>query len=307
MKLAVQVWRNRGEQRVKVVALEDAYHGDTFGAMAAGARSLFSAPFDEMLFSVERLSIRGDAADLERAEELFRSGEVACFIFEPLVQGAGGMRMYEARVLDQYCEIAKRYGVLCIADEVMTGFGRTGELFACNEMTHRPDLVCLSKGITSGTLPLAVTMCREDLFQEFVSPDHSRTFFHGHTFTANPIACAVALASLDILLSAESVAARDRIAASHTHFIQSLEGLAGVEAPRSRGTICAFDAISSAGKGYGSAVAQRAREFFSERGVLLRPLGNVVYCMPPYCYTDEELQRTYSAMYDFAVAMQEAG
>lgn len=302
IKLAVQVWQHRGERRLKVVALEDAYHGDTFGAMAAGARGIFSAPFDEMLFSVERISIRGDARDLERVEELCRGGEVACFLFEPLVQGAGGMRMYDASVLDAYCEVFQRHGVLCIADEVMTGFGRTGELFACAAMKRAPELVCLSKGITSGTLPLAVTMCREALFREFVSPDHSRTFFHGHTFTANPIACAVALRSLDILLSDESIANRTRIAASHERFIESLARVETAQAPRARGTICAFDAVSSSGTGYSSAIAQRAREFFIERGVLLRPLGNVVYCMPPYCYTDAELQRTYEAMYDFAGA-----
>lgn len=306
IKLAVQVWQHRGERRLKIVALEDAYHGDTFGAMAAGARSIFSAPFDDLLFSVERLSIRGDTLDQERVEELCREGDVACFVFEPLVQGAGGMRMYDASVLDAYCEVFQRHGVLCIADEVMTGFGRTGELFACGEMKASPDLVCLSKGITSGTLPLAVTMCRESLFREFISPDHSRTFFHGHTFTANPIACAVALKSLELLLSDESVAARRRIAASHKTFVQTLSDVDTAQAARSRGTIIAFDAVSSAGTGYSSAVAQRAREFFIERGVLLRPLGNVVYCMPPYCYTDEELQRTYEAMYEFAGAMREA-
>ena len=299
LKLSVQRWRNRGERRSTIVALHGGYHGDTFGAMAVGARSIFSEPFNEMLFSVEYLSIEGTPDDIERCEALCKSGDVACFIFEPLVQGAGGMRFVEAAVLDRYCEVFQRYGALCIADEVMTGFGRTGPLFASSELTAAPDLICLSKGITSGTLPLAVTLCRDDLYQEFVSSDHSRTFFHGHTFTANPIACAVALASLEITKSDECTAQRVCIEQAHTECIRRLGGHTHVVSPRVKGTILAVDLVGEGVKGYRNALAQQAREFFIERGVLLRPLGDVLYCMPPYCFSDEELARTHAAIEEF--------
>ena len=299
LKLSVQLARNRGARKTTIVALEGGYHGDTFGAMAVGARSIFSAPFDELLFSVEYLSIDGTLADIERCEALCKKGDVACFIFEPLVQGAGGMRFVEAKVLDRYCEIFQRHGALCIADEVMTGFGRTGALFATSEMSVAPDLICLSKGITSGTLPLAVTLCRDSLYREFISNDHSRTFFHGHTFTANPIACAVALTSLEITLSDECVAQRKRIEQAHTLCAERVLGHPRVRNPRVKGTILALDLVSDGLKGYRSGIAQQAREFFIERGVLLRPLGDVLYFMPPYCFSDDELSRVHVAIEEF--------
>ncbi len=300
LKLAVQRARHRGEKRATFLALEGAYHGDTFGAMAVGARSIFSAPFEEMLFSVEFLSPEGTERDMERARSACRSGEVAGFIFEPLVQGVAGMRMHDPGVLDRYASIVREYDGLCIADEVMTGFGRTGGLFASGEMTVAPDIICLSKGLTSGTLPLAVTMCREDLFSEFISHDHSRTFFHGHTYTANPIACTVALASLDLTTSTGCDEARARIAASHQRFVGRLRGEDGLSSPRAQGTIVACDLETAESGGYQHTAAQRARDFFIERGVLLRPLGNVVYFMPPYCVSDDELSRGYEAIVDFA-------
>jgi adenosylmethionine-8-amino-7-oxononanoate aminotransferase len=299
LKLSVQLARNRGARKTTIVALEGGYHGDTFGAMAVGARSIFSAPFDELLFSVEYLSIDGTLADIERCEALCKKGDVACFIFEPLVQGAGGMRFVEAKVLDLYCEIFQRHGALCIADEVMTGFGRTGALFATSELSVAPDLICLSKGITSGTLPLAVTLCRDSLYREFISNDHSRTFFHGHTFTANPIACAVALTSLEITLSDECVAQRKRIEQAHTLCAERVLGHPRVRNPRVKGTILALDLVSDGLKGYRSGIAQQAREFFIERGVLLRPLGDVLYFMPPYCFSDDELSRVHVAIEEF--------
>jgi adenosylmethionine-8-amino-7-oxononanoate aminotransferase len=267
--------------------------------MAVGARSVFTNAFEDLLFSVEYLSPEGGDAEVSRCEDLARQGDVACFIFEPSVQGAGGMKFIDPAVLDRYCAIFQRSGALCIADEIMTGFGRTGPLFATSEMVVAPDLVCLSKGLTSGTLPLAVTMCREAVFREFVSDDHSRTFFHGHTFTANPIACAVALASLDISESGACANQRTRINRAHCEFAERMRGRSGIEEVRVRGTILAFDVVTREAGGYVSPVAQQARQFFIDRGVLLRPLGNVVYCMPPYCVTEEELVVVYAALEDF--------
>jgi adenosylmethionine-8-amino-7-oxononanoate aminotransferase len=300
LKMAIQWWFNQGQKRTTIVALEDSYHGDTFGAMAAGARGLFTKPFDQMLFDVRRISTSGSPKELEQLEALCGSGNVAAFIFEPLVQGAGGMQMYDASVLNRYVEICKRHGVLCIADEVMTGFGRTGPLFASSVLNQAPDLICLSKGLTNGSVPLAITACSEDIFQGFVSADYSRTFFHGHTYTGNPVAAAIALASLTLSLSDDCEQSRKRINRAHQTCASILREIPGVSAARVTGTILAFDLTDPNSQGYTSSIRNAAIEFFVQRGVLLRPLGNIVYCMPPYCITDSELARIHEQIIHFA-------
>lgn len=300
LKMAVQWWFNRGERRSTIVALEDSYHGDTFGAMAAGARGLFTRPFDPMLFEVKHISIQCSQADLDLLEELCRSKQVAAFIFEPLVQGAGGMRMYNAEILNRYTAVCKQYGVLCIADEVMTGFGRTGPLFASSTLSVQPDIVCLSKGLTNGSVPLAITACTEAVFQGFFSPDHSRTFFHGHTFTGNPIAAAIALASLELSLSDDCTEARKRIHYAHRSCANALRSVPGVTSVRVTGTILALDVLDASSQGYVSSIRDRAMKFFRKKGILLRPLGNVVYCMPPYCTTEAQLARIHESIIEFA-------
>jgi adenosylmethionine-8-amino-7-oxononanoate aminotransferase len=300
IKMAVQWWFNRGEHRPVILALEDSYHGDTFGAMAAGARGLFTKPFDPLLFDVRHLSTRGSQEDLDLLEGLCHSRQAAAFIFEPLVQGAGGMRMYTAEVLNRYATVCRQYGVLCIADEVMTGFGRTGPLFASSTLSTPPDIVCLSKGLTNGSIPLAITACTEEVFQGFVSPDHSRTFFHGHTYTGNPIAAAIALASLKLTLSETCSEARTRINNAHIGCAETLRSIQGVTSVRVTGTILAFDVAENRSQGYLSSIRDRAMKFFRKNGVLLRPLGNVVYCMPPYCTTEAELHRIHTSIIEFA-------
>jgi adenosylmethionine-8-amino-7-oxononanoate aminotransferase len=299
LKMSVQYWHNQGQRRTRIVALDHSYHGDTFGAMATGARGIFAAPFEDMLFGVDRLSTEGTEEDLARCRELCASGQVAAFIFEPKVQGAGGMRVYPSAVLDSYLDLFRAHGVVCIADEVMTGFGRTGPLFACAEMRNPPDVICLSKGLTGGTLPLAVTACRNEIFEAFRSREHSRTFFHGHTYTANPVACAVARASLKLTLAAACEARRAEIQRRHTAFLERLTEFSHITEPRVAGTIVAFTVQDPKSQGYTSSVAQRALRFFRQRGVLLRPLGNVVYFMPPYCISDAELEVVYDAIVDF--------
>jgi adenosylmethionine-8-amino-7-oxononanoate aminotransferase len=300
LKMAIQWWFNQGQKRTTIVALEDSYHGDTFGAMAAGARGLFTKPFDQMLFDVRRISTDGTPNDLEQLEALCSSGNVAAFIFEPLVQGAGGMKMYDASVLNRYVDICKRHGVLCIADEVMTGFGRTGPLFASSVLNQAPDLICLSKGLTNGSVPLAITACSEDIFQGFVSADYSRTFFHGHTYTGNPVAAAIALASLTLSLSDECAQSRQRIHDAHQKCAAMLREIPGVSSARVTGTILAVDLTDANNRGYTSSIRNAAITFFVRHGVLLRPLGNIVYCMPPYCITDAELARIHEQMVNFA-------
>jgi adenosylmethionine-8-amino-7-oxononanoate aminotransferase len=300
--MAVQSWKNRGESRIRILSLEHGYHGDTFGAMAVGARGLFSLAFEELMFDVEHLGTEGLDDDVARCETLCAQGDVAAFIFEPRVQGAEGMRMYPLTVLDRYMEICRRHGVVCIADEVMTGFGRAGPLFVSSDLRVTPDIVCLSKGLTSGTLPLAMTLCGEKLFESFRSHDFGKTFFHGHTFTANPIACAAALASVRLAAGGECTERRDRIARAHSRCGRELERYAGISNVRQAGTILAFDVRVDETSGYASTVREETNEFFLERGILLRPLGNVVYFLPPYCITEQELGRVHDALLEFAAA-----
>ena len=203
LKMALQYFYNRGQKhKTRIIAFENAYHGDTFGAMSAGGRNLFNAPFQELLFDVVHIPIpnsENTEGVLQQFETIAAAGDVAAFIFEPLVQGSAGMLMYEAEPLDALLAIAKAHHIICIADEVMTGFGRTGKMFACNYLTQLPDIICLSKGITGGFLPLGVTACTATIYNAFYDNDLTKAFFHGHSYTANPISCAAAVASLEIL------------------------------------------------------------------------------------------------------------
>ncbi|UFH54591.1 adenosylmethionine--8-amino-7-oxononanoate transaminase [Spirosoma sp. KNUC1025] len=296
LKMAFQYWHNLGRPRRKVVALENAYHGDTFGAMAVGGRSAFTAPFAPFLFDVDYLPVPTTGTEsnvLERAEALL-TDEVAAFIVEPLVQGAGGMNMYEPETLDKLFQLARRNGSLIIADEVMTGFGRTGQLFASDYLVEKPDLMCLSKGITGGTMALGVTACTQTIYDAFLSTDKHKTLFHGHSFTANPLACAAALASMDLLLRPETQASIQRIAKNHADFAKHLASKDTVENIRQRGTLLAFDLVAGEQTSYFNTIRDIAYNFLLDRGVLMRPLGNVLYLMPPYCTTNEQLAYTYS-------------
>lgn len=295
LKMAFQYWHNLGRPRKKIVALENAYHGDTFGAMAVGGRSAFTAPFVPFLFDVNYLPVPVVGQEdgiLQQAEALF-TDEVAAFIAEPLVQGAGGMVMYEPAVLDELFRLARRSGSLIIADEVMTGFCRTGKLFASDYLDEKPDLMCLSKGLTGGTMALGVTTCSQVIYEAFLSDDKHKTLFHGHSFTANPLACTAALASLDLTLSHETGAAIQRIAESHAEFAARLITYPTVENVRQRGTLLAFDVKIGEQTSYFNTIRDTAYNFLMERSVLMRPLGNVLYFMPPYCTTDAQLQYAY--------------
>ena len=298
LKMAFQYWHNLGTPRQKVVAFEDAYHGDTFGAMAVGGRSAFTAPFAPFLFDVTYLPapVPGREAEaLELARTLF-TDEVAAFIVEPLVQGAGGMVMYEPSVLSELFSMARTHGMLLIADEVMTGFGRTGKLFASHHLTEQPDMMCLSKGLTGGTMALGVTTCTAAIYNAFLSDDRLKTLFHGHSFTANPLACTAALASLDLLLGDDRLADIQRIASRHADFADTLRQQSGVGNVRQRGTLLAFDLVTGGQTSYFNNIRDVAYNFLLDRGVLMRPLGNVLYFMPPYCTTNAQLQVAYDAV-----------
>jgi adenosylmethionine---8-amino-7-oxononanoate aminotransferase len=298
LKMAFQYWHNLGQPRRRVIALDGAYHGDTFGAMSVGGRSAFSAPFVPFLFDVDYLPtpVPGEEETvLAQAEALF-ADDVAAFIAEPLVQGAGGMVMYEPAVLDQLIRLARKHGALVIADEVMTGFGRTGKLFASHYLTEQPDLMCLSKGLTGGTMALGVTTCTAAIYDAFLSDDKFKTLFHGHSFTANPLACVASLASMDLLLALETQASIERITTQHATFAEFLRQHPAVTNVRQRGTILAFDLVAGGQASYFSNIRDMSYNFLLERGVLMRPLGNVLYFLPPYCTTNEQLAQAYGAV-----------
>jgi adenosylmethionine-8-amino-7-oxononanoate aminotransferase len=320
LKMAFQFWYNQGIEKKKVVAIQGSYHGDTFGAMSVGDRSPFNAPFAPYLFEVEFIdfpSCHCDACCLGNAvlkrgcadnaresmvevirqfQNLAESGQVAAFIFEPLVQGSSGMRMYSAHLLDELMRIAQAQGILCIADEVMTGFGRTGELFASDHLSLAPDIICLSKGLTGGTMAMGVTTCTEAVVSAFRSSDLMKTFFHGHSFTANPIACAAALASLELLLTEQCSYDIYRIGRKHQAFRDQMQDHPGVKEIRCMGVILAVEINTLHETGYFNEARSSLYTYFLGQDLLIRPLGNVIYVLPPYIIQDEELDRIYDAI-----------
>jgi adenosylmethionine-8-amino-7-oxononanoate aminotransferase len=296
LKMSIQFWNNKGEKRRRILALDGGYHGETFGAMSAGARSIFSAHFNDYLFEVEHLPFPKDeeACLIALKEELLK-GDVAAFIFEPLVQGAGGMRMYSPGVLDELIKACQAQGVLCIADEVMTGFGRTGTYFACNQLREKPDFMCLSKGLSGGTMPLSLTTCTQEIYDAFLGDDITTAFLHGHSFTGNPVGCASAIASLDLLEKEECQESIDRICKRHGGFAEEIVGSELLSEVRQKGTILALE-LKVDKVGYDSDVRDVLYNHFINDGVLLRPLGNVIYVLPPYCITDDELDKVYKSI-----------
>lgn len=297
IKMALGYWRNRGEARSRVIALEHSYHGDTIGTMSAGARSAFNAPYEPLLFDVGRIPFPARGAEqeaLDALESACREG-AAAFLVEPLILGAGGMLIYGADTLVEMKRICERHRVLFIADEVMTGFGRTGTLFACEQAGVVPDIACYSKGLTGGAVPLAVTMCRREIFEAHLSPERARAFFHSSSFTANPIACAAALANLDVW---EKTDARERVArlcAMQEERIARFADDPRFSDARRMGTITALD-LNVAQSGYLATISLDLMRFFNARGLLLRPLGPTIYVLPPYCVTGEELDLAYAAI-----------
>jgi adenosylmethionine---8-amino-7-oxononanoate aminotransferase len=292
IKLALQYWHNLGTPKKRLIAIEGAYHGDTFGAMAVGDRGGFTAPFGSLLFDVDFIPFPTEQNKLQvfdRLNELTATGEVAAFIFEPLVQGAGGMNMYSTAILDE---------LMSIADEVMTGFGRTGTVFATDQTSRKPDLMCMSKGITGGFLPLGVTAVADFIVKAFATAELSKTFFHGHSFTANPLACAAAVASMKLLLDEWCLQQRQMIEKSHRAFAEKISSDARVKDVRVTGTILALE-INTGDTSYFNDIRTKVMPFFLERDILLRPLGNVVYVLPPYVINEQELESVYNAMEEF--------
>jgi len=300
VKMALQFWSNHGiHQKVRIVALEGGYHGDTFGAMSVSNRSAFTRPFEPYLFEVDRIPAPLEGVEqrsIEALEKLLSTGTVAVFIFEPLVQGAGGMRFLSAEALSLQVALCRRHEVLTIADEAMTGFFRTGKFWACDSLTEKPDLFCIAKGLSGGTTPLAMTTCTDAIFEAFLSDERSKALFHGHSFTANPVGCAAGLASLALLESTECQSRIQVLSRSQKAFSRQMrEEFPLLQNPRALGTLFAAEFPASE-PGYLDPLGPKLYHHFLEKGVLLRPLGNTVYLMPPYCVTGEELEHFHDAI-----------
>jgi adenosylmethionine-8-amino-7-oxononanoate aminotransferase len=299
LKIAIQHWFNKGVKKSKVVAFQDAYHGDTFGSMSVGARGKFNRPFSHYLFDVVFLDSPSTGDPQQIADSFSKeinNGNVAAFIFEPLVQAAGGMKMYPAKLLNELISIAKNKNVICIADEVFTGFGRTGKLFASDYLEVSPDIIAMSKGITGGSLPLGATSCSNEVLEPFHSNDLHKTLFHGHSYTANPISCAAANASFELLTEPRCIEAIKRISSQHEKFKNSIHKTKLFKEVRTMGSILAIELKTGQRADYFNSIRDQLYSYFIERNILLRPLGNVIYVLPPYVINDDELNTVYSAI-----------
>ncbi len=300
LKMALGYWKNVGQPRTRILALEHAYHGDTIGTMSAGARGVFNAAYEPLLFEVGRIPFpkpHHAQPTFDALEIACRKGDVAAFICEPLILGAGGMLIYDADTLKEMHRICKAHDVLFIADEVMTCFGRTGTVFACEQAGISPDILCLAKGLTGGSLPLAVTLCTAPIYGAHLSKDRSRTFFHSSSYTANPIACAAAAANLEIWRSEPVIERILALSQNQAMCLNELEPDPRFLNVRQLGTITAFE-LSNVQTGYLADIALKLRARLLDRGVLLRPLGSTVYVMPPYCTTKDELKSVYRTISD---------
>lgn len=294
LKMCIQYSHNQGVRKNKILAFKNGYHGDTFGAMSVSGRGLWTAPFGELLFDVLFIDAptKENLSDTKSFIEKHAS-EIACFIYEPLVQGAGGMLMHEADDLSELMKFCKSKGILLIQDEIFVGFGRTGKLFAANHLSAQADIMCFSKGLTGGTMPLGITTCSQKIYDAFYSNDKTKALFHGHSFTASPLACAAALASMDLLLQEETQQNIKRICTQHQQFANTLAKHPKIKYVRQQGTIFALEWKIEEETSYFSDINEKIYPFFLENGIIIRPLGNIIYLVPPYCISVEDLEYIY--------------
>ena len=299
IKVAFQYFYNLGEKKTTIIAFENAFHGDTFAAMAASGISFYTQAFQGMFIDVIHIPVplKGqEEASYTALRNAIENKNVAGFIFEPLVQGAAGMVMYEPEALDELIKICKEHNVLTIADEVMTGFGKTGKTFACDYLQIQPDMMCLSKALTGGTIPMAITTFTQELFDAFYDDDINKALFHGHTFTANPTGCAAALASIQLLQTQEMQENIARVNKNHLVFQKHIGTHPKVTATRVLGVIFALEIKTENQASYYGTLRNKLYDFFIENGVILRPVGNIVYILPPYIITDKQLEKVYQVV-----------
>ena len=297
IKMALQFHHNQGKKRSILLAFEDGFHGDTFGAMSVSSLSVYNGPFEDYFIDVKRIPVPTEANmesvlhDLENNIDL---DAIAGFIYEPLVQGAAAMKMHRPVHLEKILKVIKSHGVLAIADEVMTGFGKTGRHFASDYMEVKPDIICMSKALTAGMLPMAVTSCTQEVYDAFYSDDIAKGLFHGHTYTANPLACSAALAGIELLTSDEIQKNIGLIIQWHQAFDAEIKDHPKVAATRQTGIIYALD-LNIVMERYGN-VRDKLFKHFMDSGVFLRPLGNTIYILAPYITTKEQMQKIYNSI-----------
>ncbi|SOU87512.1 adenosylmethionine--8-amino-7-oxononanoate transaminase [Tenacibaculum dicentrarchi] len=297
IKMALQYYFNKGEKRSTFIAFENGFHGDTFGAMSVSGLSVYNGPFEDFLMDIKRIPVPDGSNNdeiLSQLKEIISKNDIAGFIYEPLVQGAAGMKIHEATDLNEILKFCKQNNILTIADEVMTGFGKTGNNFASDEITTKPDIICLSKALTGGLVPMAITSCTEEIYSTFLSNDISKGFFHCHTYSANPIACSAALATIELLQTKEIQDSIQFISNSHKDFEDKIKQHSKVASTRSKGVILAIDLKTNANR-YGTLRDQLLKHFMND-GVFLRPLGNTIYIQPPYIITEKQLQKVYTTI-----------
>jgi adenosylmethionine-8-amino-7-oxononanoate aminotransferase len=298
LKMAFQYWYNSEKPKNKIIAFRDSYHGDTFGAMSVSSRSAFTQPFSQYLFEVLFIDVPVPGKEetaVQQLKELAGRDDIAAFIYEPLVLGTAGMVMYSPEILNQLIQICRDNNILTIADEVMTGFGRTGKYFASDHVSEKPDIMCFSKGLTGGVMALGLTTCSDAIFNAFLSTDKAKTFFHGHSYTGNPIACAAALASLEILEKPETMQQIEQIGNWHTAFKERLQQHHACKSIRQTGTILAVE-LATGPTSYFNQVRDALYNLSLANNVILRPLGNIIYIIPPYCITGEQLNQVYTVI-----------
>ncbi|MDC9724108.1 MAG: adenosylmethionine--8-amino-7-oxononanoate transaminase [Urechidicola sp.] len=297
IKMALQYHFNKGDKRGKIIALEGGFHGDTFGAMSVSGLSVYNGPFEEFFIDVSRIPVP-NADNFEAVKkqfiQLLETENIAAFIFEPLVQGASAMFMYEAELLDELIEIAHSFGAVTIADEVMTGFGKTGKNFASDYLENKPDIMCLSKSLTGGIAPMALTTCTQKIYDAFYDDELGKGFFHGHTYSANPLACTAALASMELLQTDEMQENIERVIQSHQQFNERIKNHSKVESTRQLGIIFALD-LNIKMERYGN-LRDKIFNHFMDDGIFLRPLGNTIYILAPFVITDLELEKIYTSI-----------
>lgn len=299
IKMALQYYFNRGEKRSTFIAFENGFHGDTFGAMGVSGLSVYNGPFEELLIEVKRIPVPdGSNHDviLNKLKTISEEHKVAGFIYEPLVQGAAGMKIHDANGLNEILKFCKTNSILTIADEVMTGFGKTGRYFASDYIDTKPDIICLSKALTAGLVPMAITSCTQNIYDAFLSDDIAKGFFHCHTYSGNPIACTAAIASIELLTSEDTQDNIRRISESHQAFNYKIKSHLKVVSTRHIGVILAID-LNTNMQRYGS-LRDQLLKFFMDRGIFLRPLGNTIYIQPPYIISMVELQKVYQVIED---------
>ncbi|MEX6626541.1 adenosylmethionine--8-amino-7-oxononanoate transaminase [Tenacibaculum salmonis] len=297
IKMALQYYFNKEEKRTTFIAFENGFHGDTFGAMSVSGLSAYNGPFEDFLMDIKRIPVPDGSNNdeiLSQLKEIISENDIAGFIYEPLVQGAAGMKIHEATDLNEILKFCKQNNILTIADEVMTGFGKTGNNFASDEITTKPDIICLSKALTGGLVPMAITSCTEEIYSTFLSNDISKGFFHCHTYSANPIACSAALATIELLQTKEIQDSIQFISNSHKDFEDKIKQHSKVASTRSKGVILAIDLKTNANR-YGTLRDQLLKHFMND-GVFLRPLGNTIYIQPPYIITEKQLQKVYTTI-----------